>query len=127
MFKFSKYVQSTCSNPEIYPKSSNVFCLPHHRPMLWNWKYSRHCVVYFGYCWRKSFTNEIHLVFVFGRCSWNCLFAFNKSSHMEYWTETLPQEETETTGKLDSSCSKLDSRNIFVDCRPHRRMIVLPG
>jgi hypothetical protein len=55
------------------------------------------------------------------------LFAFNKSSHMEYWTETLPQEETETTGKLDSSCNKLDSRNIFVDCRPHRRMIVLPG
>ena len=46
---------------------------------------------------------------------------------MEYWIETLPQEETETTGELDSSCSKLDSRNIFIDCRPHRRMIVLPG
>jgi hypothetical protein len=115
--------------PEIYPKSANFFCLSHYRPMLWNWKYSCLCAVYIGHRRRNwSFPTEIRLDYVFGKCCESCWFAFNKSSHI--WKigqkiapilESLPQEKTETTRKLiNSSCSKLNKQDIFIDYQPHK-------
>ena len=76
--------------------------------MFWNWKYFCLCVVYFVHRWRKSFTNKIRLDWVFGKCSESCWFAFSNpfiyackiGQKIAHILETLPQEETETTGKV---------------------------
>jgi hypothetical protein len=79
-----------------------------------------------------SCPNEMRLDWVFGKGSESCWFAFSKSSHIwnigqkvAHILQNLPQEEIKTTGKLikDSSCSKLDKRDIFIDCQSHDRRL----
>jgi hypothetical protein len=61
MFKSreTKFAWLFLQYPEIYPKSTNFYCLSHYRSMLCNWKYSHNCVPYFKDLWGMSCPNEM--------------------------------------------------------------------
>jgi hypothetical protein len=46
---------------------------------------------------------------------------------LTFWKLCRKKKQRPQGNWLDSSCSKLDKRNIFIDCQPHRQTIVLPG
>jgi hypothetical protein len=46
---------------------------------------------------------------------------------LPFWKLCRKKKERSQGNWLNSFCSKLDKQDIFIDCQPHRWMIVLPG